>query len=463
MSLSDAPDDWQPAEVRNALRDAYNKIHLAAYAAIRLSAADIYRSGYDSAGAIDKLVEHATYVLGLPPNQVHDAIVDGRNDAATGKVVRLPKPTKPNGNGAQREQEQYFFEGHPNAPREWKSGLKPDFHNAVLSGAEWLKRGLEPPDLVLGEWLSTTSRVMLFAPTGIGKSMFGIAAGMAGAAGHGFLHWQGHGPKRVLYVDGEMPRILLKERLIGEADRIGGMPATFHALSTEDVENFAPLNTEEGQQVIDAIIEKLGGLDLIIFDNIMSLIGGEMKDEESWRNAIPWQKTLTKRRIGQLWVHHTGHDTTKGYGTKTKEWQLDTVIGLQKTDREDIDVCFELEFQKARLRTPVTRNDFRKTVISLEDDQWLASESTGKGNRVDLTPTAQKYHEALANCDAHLVDGITRIKHEDWKREVAKKGLFPRTEEKSRNDLMSKYRIELVTKNWLVSNETHVWRTTCNR
>ena len=40
-----------------------------------------------------------------------------------------------------------------------------------------------------------------------------------------------------------------------------------------------------------------------------------MVDEEAWAQALPWVKSLTKRGIGQLWVHHTGHDESKGYGT----------------------------------------------------------------------------------------------------------------------------------------------------
>jgi hypothetical protein len=30
--------------------------------------------------------------------------------------------------------------------------------------------------------------------------------------------------------------------------------------------------------------------------------------------------------IAQVWLHDTGHDTTKGFGTKTREWEMDTVI-----------------------------------------------------------------------------------------------------------------------------------------
>jgi hypothetical protein len=39
----------------------------------------------------------------------------------------------------------------------------------ILTIAEWLERDLPPADPVLGHWLTTTSRVLLTAPTGLGK------------------------------------------------------------------------------------------------------------------------------------------------------------------------------------------------------------------------------------------------------------------------------------------------------
>jgi hypothetical protein len=31
-----------------------------------------------------------------------------------------------------------------------------------------------------------------------------------------------------------------------------------------------------------------GVIDLILFDNVMSLMSGDMKDEEPWRQMLPW-------------------------------------------------------------------------------------------------------------------------------------------------------------------------------
>jgi hypothetical protein len=41
-------------------------------------------------------------------------------------------------------------------------------------------------------------------------------------------------------------------------------------------------------------------VDLIIFDNIMSLMIGEMKDPAAWQAISDWTKALTKRSIGQI-------------------------------------------------------------------------------------------------------------------------------------------------------------------
>src|SRR5690349_19944770 len=115
----------------------------------------------------------------------------------------------------------------------------------------------------MGYWLASTSRVLLSATTGIGKTNFCIALGMRGAAGEGFLHWRGCRLARVLYIDGEMARRLYKERLAYEEVRIGGRPAGFLALSHEDDENFQPLNTSAGQAWLLAFIDEIGDVDLI--------------------------------------------------------------------------------------------------------------------------------------------------------------------------------------------------------
>jgi RecA-family ATPase len=201
----------------------------------------------------------------------------------------------------------------------------------------------------MGEWLTTTSRVVLNAATGLGKTNFGLALAGHAAAGRDFLYWRAHRPARVLFVDGEMSRRLLKRRAADMVRRLGVHPGTLYLLSHEDVENFQPLNTPAGRVFIEKLAAELQ-LDLSIFDNIMSLVAGIMADEEAWRGVLPLIASLTKSAVGQLWFHHTGHDKSRGFGTSTREWRMDTVATATEAKRADADVSFNSETGA----TPVT-------------------------------------------------------------------------------------------------------------
>jgi hypothetical protein len=116
-----------------------------------------------------------------------------------------------------------------------------------LTYDEWSKRELGETDFISGSWLSTTSRALLIAPTGIGKTTFAMQLGYDISLGRVFLHRLARRQCRVLYIDGGMARRLLRKRVIECKERAGEVSTTFFALSHEDIENFKPLNTKEGQ------------------------------------------------------------------------------------------------------------------------------------------------------------------------------------------------------------------------
>ena len=201
----------------------------------------------------------------------------------------------------------------------------------------WLTLALPPRDYLLGDVLCSTSRWLIFGETGIGKTLAAMDLGAAVSAGQPFLNWEGRRRARVMYLDGELPAETFKERMELIAQRYGP-DISFWGYSRDVLgdDDMPPLNTPEGAAWLMREIEVVKP-DLIIFDAIMCLLAGSMSEEESWAPVKLLMRQLSARRVAQIWLHHAGHDATKGFGTKTREWEMDTVIALLKADPEKDD------------------------------------------------------------------------------------------------------------------------------
>jgi RecA-family ATPase len=278
---------------------------------------------------------------------------------------------------------------------EWEQEQNgPEFNGLCLTLDQWNQRKIMPKDFLLGEVFSTTTRAILSAETGLGKTHFGFASGFSMAAGVDFCHWKAHREARVLLIDGEMAADLVKERLADSERRIGQRPHSLFVLCNEDVSGMPPLDTVPGQRYIEWLISHLGGVDFIIFDNIMSLTVGDLKDEEKWRPIVEWNRSLTKKRIGTFWINHTGHDKSRDYGTSTRIWQMDTAMVAIKLEDCKADIAFKLEFTKARQRKPSNRADYETVNLILENDQWRTE--AAKPNTKAKQPG--KNQKVLLNC-----------------------------------------------------------------
>ena len=293
----------------------------------------------------------------------------------------------------------------------------------------WVVRPMPPPDRLLGDLLTTTSRMFFVSRTGLGKTMLGFAIACGIASGRGFLHWRSGRPARVLYIDGEMPGELIKSRSIDALRRAGMPPPPRNLLiySRDTDEEFAtqfptlgmmpPLNTDDGHNFVLALINALGGVDVVIFDNVMSLVAGDHREEIPWNETLPLVAKLTARRIGQIWLDHTGHNTERQYGSSTKAWRFDTVgvmTPLPDDQRGRHEVAFTLSFEypgKARRRTPDNWADFETCIIRLKDDRWASEPTDPAAVTRKLSPTGEQFYRAfLAHpCSPHSRDSLTGV------------------------------------------------------
>jgi AAA domain len=337
---------------------------------------------------------------------------------------------------------------HLEDPDAWLAArLPPDLATELrqfLSIHAWADRDIPPPDRLLGDLLTTTSRMFLVGRTGLGKTMLGMGMACGMATGRGFLHWRSMRSARVLYIDGEMPAELVKARAIDVLRRAGIPPHPDNLLifARDTMEEFAtrypslgqlaPLNTEEGQNFVHGLIRAVGGADIVLFDNVMSLIAGDQKDELPWSETLPLVSALTTKRVGQVWLDHTGHNTDRQYGSATKAWRFDAV-GLMKPlpddQRNSREVAFTLSFEppgKARRRTPDNWQDFETCTIRLREDQWTSEPVNRSSTKLKpVSPSRKVFHDALLDAiAAGNTVGPGQVSRRAWESECIRRNLI---------------------------------------
>jgi hypothetical protein len=163
--------------------------------------------------------------------------------------------------------------------------------------------------------------------------------------------------------------------------------------------HMAPLNTPQGQQFVLKLVDIIKP-DVVILDNVMSLVSGDQKDEIPWTETMPLVLALTRKRIGQVWLDHTGHNSDRQYGSSTKAWRFDSVALMtplsEKEGAAEWETAFRLSFDhpgKARMRNQENWPDFREVVVRLAGDNWTWEPAKKAANKTPakLTPMEERW------------------------------------------------------------------------
>ena len=224
-------------------------------------------------------------------------------------------------------------------------------------------------EFILSPWLPTQGLVMVYAPRGVGKTMVALGVAYAVATGGDFLGWQATKPRRVLYLDGEMPLVAMQERLaqiVGKADK-EPPPDYFQLVNPDMQERGFNLATEDGRKRLEPLLDGIG---LVIVDNISTLASaGRENEAESWLPLQEWALDLRRRGLSVLFIHHAGKGGQQR-GTSRREDVLDTVISLRHP--KDYDprngAQFEVHFEKAR---GLMGNDASPFCAQLTEAGWV--------------------------------------------------------------------------------------------
>jgi putative DNA primase/helicase len=218
---------------------------------------------------------------------------------------------------------------------------------------EFLSLEIPPREMILDPIVPSQGLVMVYSERGIGKTYFCLGIAYAVAAGGKFLTFSAPRPRRVLYIDGEMPARTMQERIaaIVKGAELAPPDPNYLGIITPDLQEgpIPNLSDPAAQKMLVTMIER-DGYELIIIDNVSSLCdSGKENEAESWRPMQGLLLTLRRNGRSVLFVHHAGKGG-KQRGTSKKEDPLDITVKLQRpVDYKTAEGArFEVHFEKAR-------------------------------------------------------------------------------------------------------------------
>jgi hypothetical protein len=207
-------------------------------------------------------------------------------------------------------------------------------------------------------WLKQGESAMIFAPAGVGKSMFTLTLALAVAGGGEAMDWKAPRPYRVLFVDGEMHIDDIQSRALMLLETVNGLDqeATLENLTIiarqyqEGGTSFPDLAEEEGQETLIQTALR-GNFDLAILDNLSTL--ATIEDENSagqFNGVIQFLMRMKQEGKACILIHHANKGGRSFRGSTKLATTFEVIIGLEQLtgSKAQHGTAFTLKWDKYR-------------------------------------------------------------------------------------------------------------------
>jgi putative DNA primase/helicase len=238
------------------------------------------------------------------------------------------------------------------------------------------------------------------------------------ATGGTFLRWTTARPRKVLYLDGELPGAVMQSRVLlhlPESEPTAG----FFRVFTPDLlgmdDTLPDIATRDGQEIINEMIED--DTALVVLDNLSAWARGNRaeNDAESWLPIADWALALRRRGIAVLIVHHAGKGGDQR-GTSKREDLLDAVLRLDRpSDYEPREGArFSVTVTKARHLHGDDAEGLEVTMHTNSDRatwEWMKSEDDTYRRVTELAREGLSQAEIAAELGKHRSTVSRHLKH----------------------------------------------------
>lgn len=218
----------------------------------------------------------------------------------------------------------------------------------VIKGDDIIQGTLARPEPFLGPYLAPGETMMLYAPTGQGKTVNALMLGIALSTGTKFYEWQVEKPMPVLFVEGgELTATGISERMRKIYAKQGIVTdPNFHLFApTKDNSFRFDITRKEHQNTLTDYIDS-HGIKVVIFDNYNSLREEADNEFMCWKRLEDFLSRLKTRGVSSVVVHHTNKEGRQQSGVQRKADYCDLIIRIQKSilcTKQHTYIEFEME------------------------------------------------------------------------------------------------------------------------
>lgn len=265
-----------------------------------------------------------------------------------------------------------LFRSVSNAPRKITAVTYRDLMARNFPDREWV---MEP-------WLRQGESVMIWAASGVGKTMLTLTLAIAMAGGGSFAGWAAGRPRKVLLVDGEMHVQDLQERLKTLTRAVSGIDHDALADNLKiiarqgqapDSGPFYDISCPNGQAQLLRRVDQEEA-EVVFLDNYTTLSDSlaDENDAVAFKPIMGLLLGFKQRNVSVMLVHHASKGGQAYRGSTALETTFEVIIGLKRPDdARPGNAHFRLEFGKFRQKGGAST---QSRVFALADDHWIVSE-----------------------------------------------------------------------------------------